>query len=101
MKIKKGDKVTVLSGADKGKSGQVLVVFREMDKAIVEGVNMRKKHQKATRKGQAGQVVEKATPIHLSNLAHLDSKTNKPTRVRIEERQGKRVRVSVKSGAEI
>ncbi len=67
--IKKGDKVKVLTGADKGKTGSVLAVFAKEDKVLVEGVNLKSKNVKAKRDGEKGQIVKKANPIHISNVA--------------------------------
>jgi len=69
MQIKKGDNVKVLVGKDAGKSGKVLRAFPKMDKVLVEGVNLKKRHQRARRQGAKGQVVEVAAPIHVSNVA--------------------------------
>ena len=82
MKIKKNDNIIVLSGKDKGKKAKVLQAFPREMKVIVEGVNIRKMHKKATRDGAKGQIVEKAYPIHASTVALLDPKTNKATRKR-------------------
>jgi large subunit ribosomal protein L24 len=98
-KIKKGDRVQVLAGRDKGKRGEVIRVIPAEERAFVQGVNMVKRHQKQTRVGEQGGIVSKEAPIHLSNLALLDPKTDKPARVgfRILE-DGKKVRVSRGSG---
>jgi large subunit ribosomal protein L24 len=98
-KIKKGDRVHVLAGKDKGKRGEVVRVFPDEGRALVSGVNMMKKHQKQTRVGEQGGIVAKEAPIHLSNLALIDPKTDKPTRVgfRVLE-DGKKVRVARGSG---
>jgi len=94
--------VIVLTGKDKGKKGKVLHAFHDMDKVIVEGVAVKKKNLKVGRKGsKKGQVIEKALPIHVSNVALIDSKTEKPTRVGHKVVAGKKVRVSRKSGTEI
>ena len=68
MKIKKGDNVTVISGASRGKSGKVLRVITKTEKVVIEGVNLRKKHQRARKEGQKGQIIETAYPIHVSNV---------------------------------
>jgi len=101
MKIKKGDKIIVIAGKDKGKTGTVLRVFSDSDAVLVEGVNLRKKHQRPTAKRQKGQIVERSVPIHCSNVSLMDPKSGKPTRVRIEKKDGARVRIAVKSGAKI
>jgi large subunit ribosomal protein L24 len=101
MKIKKDDQVMVLTGKDKGKKGKVLHVFHERGKVIVDGVAVKKKHQKATKRGGKGSIIEKATPIHLSNISLMDPKTGAPTRFGIKTVGNKKVRVSKKSGVEI
>ena len=98
LKIKKGDKVVVLTGRDKGKSGEVLSVKRAEARVVVQGVNMVKRHTRP-RPGEPGGIVEKEAPIHVSNVAHIDPKTQKPTRVgyRILE-DGRKVRYAKRSG---
>lgn len=97
MNIKKNDMVKVLAGKDRGKSGKVLKVFPKDDKVIVEGINVAKKHQKQTQTKEAG-IVEKAMPIHISNVRALNPKTNEPTSFRMKVQDGKRVRVCKKTG---
>ena len=103
-KIKKGDRVIVLSGRDKGRKGEVIEVRPADERALVRGVNMVKRHQKQTG-AQEGGIVSKEATVHLSNLALLDPKDNKPTRVGFkfvgEGRERKKVRVSKLSGVEI
>ena len=101
MKIRKGDKVIVIAGKDKGKSGKVLRALPEEDKVIVEGVHVVKKHERPSRKRQHGQIIEKALPVHVSNVALLDPKTSKATRIGISRENGKRVRIAKKSGTAI
>jgi len=101
MKIKKGDKVIVVSGKDKGKTGAVLRVFPSNDKVIVEGINLVKKHQRANQQNRKGQIIEKSVPMHVSNVMVADPKGGKPTRIRISKEGGKRVRFAVKSGAKL
>jgi large subunit ribosomal protein L24 len=101
MKIRKGDKVIVISGKDRGLSGKVLHAYPKTQSLIVEGVNLKKRHRKPTKSGQHGQIIDKANPIHISNVQLVDPKENKPTRVRYEEKKGKKVRVAVKSGTEL
>ncbi len=98
-KIRKGDRVHVLAGKDKGRRGEVVRVYPEEGRALVSGVNMMKKHQKQTRVGEQGGIVSREAPIHLSNLALIDPKTDKPARVgfRVLE-DGKKVRVAKGSG---
>jgi large subunit ribosomal protein L24 len=98
QKIRKGDKVVVLAGKDKGRSGEVLSVAPKEDKAVVRGINMIRKHQKQTQ-AQEGGIITKEAPIHLSNLALADPKDGKPTRVGFQIQQdGKKVRVAKRSG---
>lgn len=97
MKIRKGDTVVVISGRDKGKSGSVLRVFPTENRALVQGVNMVKRHT-SPRPGQTGGIVEKENPIHASNLALLDPKDNKPTRVGYKTIDGRKLRVALRSG---
>lgn len=97
LKIKKGDKVKVTTGADSGTTGEVLQVFPAKNKIIVEGVNIRKKHLKPTQENQGG-IVDKALPIHISNVMLVDPKTGEPTRVGRKVEDGKIVRYSKKSG---
>ena len=98
-KIKKGDRVQVLTGRDRGKRGEVLAVMPKEDRALVQGVNMVKRHQKPQGLNRPGGIQEKEAPIHLSNLALIDPKSDKPTRVgfRLLE-DGKKVRVAKPSG---
>jgi large subunit ribosomal protein L24 len=98
-KIRKGDRVQVLAGRDKGKRGEVLRVMPTEDRALVQGVHVVKRHQKPRGMNAPGGIQEKEAPIHLSNLALIDPKSDKPTRVgfRLLE-DGKKVRVSKGSG---
>jgi large subunit ribosomal protein L24 len=103
-KIRKGDKVIVLTGRDKGRSGEVVEVRTGEGRAIVRGINMVKRHQKQTAK-QDGGIISKESTIHLSNLALSDPKDGKPTRVGFkflgEGRDKRKVRFSKRSGVEI
>ena len=100
-KIKKGDKVVVLTGRDQGRSGEVIRVMPKDDRALVRGVNIVKKHQKQSM-NQEGGIISKEAPIHLSNLALADPKDGKPTRVgfRILD-DGRKVRFAKRSGDQI
>jgi large subunit ribosomal protein L24 len=99
-KIRKGDKVMVLSGRDKGRTGEVFEVRPAESKALVRGINMVKRHQKQTQ-AQEGGIISKEQPIHLSNVAYV-GKDGKPTRVGFKvQTDGKKVRVAKNSGAEI
>jgi large subunit ribosomal protein L24 len=102
LHIKKGDSVVVIAGNYKGREGKVLEVIRETERAIVEGVNMVKKHTKPNAKHPQGGIVEQEAPIHISNLLNKDPKSGKPTRIgRKLNDTGKLVRYSKKSGEEI
>ena len=102
MKIKKGDKVEVLTGKDKGKRGEVLRVYPEKNKVVVEGVAIAKRHVKPNAANQQGGIVEAEAAIDASNVALIDPKTDKPTRVGyLIKEDGTKVRVSKKSGAEL
>lgn len=98
MLIKKGDKVIVITGADKGKTGIVQKTYPKLEKVIVEGVNVRKKHRKPTQNNPEGAILEIYAPIHVSNVSLIDPKTKKPTRVGIKLVKGQKVRVAKKSG---
>ena len=97
LKIKSGDIVTVIAGDHKGSEGKVVSVDREKNKAIVEGVNMVSKHTKPSAKNPQGGIVKKEAPIHISNLALLDPKSKKATKVGIKTEGDKKVRFSKKS----
>ena len=107
MKIRKDDNVIVTAGKDRGKTGKVLRTDPKRGKVFIEGLNIVKRHQRPTsvketqKGGQVGGIVEKEGPIHISNVMLLDPSNNKPTRVRIERKDGKRKRVAAKSGTEI
>jgi len=96
-KIKKGDKVVVLTGRSKGVIGEVLNVNPTENRALVQGVNMVKRHTRPTQASQGG-IVEKEAPIHLSNIAMVDPKDNKATRVGFKDVDGKKVRIAKRSG---
>ena len=97
-KVKKGDRVVVTAGRDKGKSGEVIRVYPTESRVLVAGVNVIKRHQRQTQRQQGG-IVSKEAPVHLSKIAHVDPKTGGPTRVgfkRLED--GRLVRFAKKSG---
>lgn len=97
-RIKKGDKVVVLTGRDKGRSGEVLKVLSAENRAIVQGINVAKRHQKQSQT-QEGGIVSKELPVHMSNLAHEDPKDGKPTRVGFKVlKDGNKVRFARRSG---
>ena len=98
QRIRKDDDVIVLSGREKDKRGKVLRVYRDNGRALVQGVNMVKRHTRPST-GQPGGIVEKEAPLHLSNLAHIDPKTDEPTRVGFKNLEdGRKVRFAKKSG---
>mgnify|MGYP006370329369 FL=1 len=97
QKIRKGDKVVVLAGKDKGRSGEVISVMPKDDKAVVRGVNMVKRHQRQSQTQEAG-IISKEAAIHLSNLGVADPKDGKPTRVVFLVKDGKKVRIAKRSG---
>lgn len=98
LKIKKGDNVMVISGRDKGRTGEVLRVFRTEGRVIVQGVNIAKRHTKP-RMGEPGGIVEKELALHISNVAHVDPASGKPTRIGYKILgDGRKVRVARRSG---
>lgn len=102
IRVKKDDQVVVIAGKDKGAKGRVLRVDRELDRVLVEGVNRVKRHTKPTPKNPSGGIIEKEAAIHISNVMLLDSKLDKPTRVRFgRDKDDKKVRIAVKSGSTI
>ena len=102
MDLRKGDKVIVIAGRDKGKSGIIQKVIPEQNRVVVEGVNVRKKHQKPTQANPEGSINEIYVPIDASNVAVVDPKTKKATRVGYSvDKNGKKVRVAKKSGSKL
>lgn len=102
LHIRKGDTVVVITGNDKGQKGRVLEVIRKTNRAIVEGVNMIKKHTKPNAETPQGGIIEKEAPVHISNLMLVDPKSGEGTRIgRKLNDDGKLVRISKKSGEEI
>ena len=97
FKIKKGDKIIVITGRDKGKQGEVLEVIRAESRVRVQGVNMVKRHRRATQT-DAGGIVSMEAPLHISNVAHVDPESGKATRVGYEEKDGKKIRIARRSG---
>ena len=98
LHVKKGDRVVILAGRDKGKKGEVLEARPAEERVIVQGVNMIKRHQRPSM-SQAGGIIEREAPIHVSNVAHLDPKDDKPTRVGVKILEdGRKVRVAKRSG---
>ena len=100
MKLKKGDKVVVIAGANKGKEGKITQVLN--DKVVVEGVNVAKKHLKPKNNNGTGEIVSVERPIHISNVMLVDPKTKKPTKVKFDfDKNGKKIRISKKSNEKI
>jgi large subunit ribosomal protein L24 len=98
LRIKKNDKVMVMAGKDKGKTGKVLKVFPRASRILIENINMMKKAQRKTQENQKGGIIELESPVHISNVMLVDKKTNKPTRFGISIlKDGTKVRISKKS----
>jgi len=97
LKLKKGDNVLVISGKDKGKTGSIISIFPKVNKAIIKGVNIVKKHQKPS-KQSAGGIVEKELAVHLSNLAFLSLKDGKKTKIGFKIENNKKIRFEKKTG---
>ena len=97
LKVKKGDKVVVITGRDKGKSGEILEVLRAENRVIVQGINMAQRHQRQTMQ-QEGGIIQKELPIHVSNVALIDPKSDKPTRVGYKMDGERKIRVARRSG---
>ncbi|HKY95862.1 MAG TPA: 50S ribosomal protein L24 [Kiloniellales bacterium] len=99
LKIRKGDKVVVITGKDKGKTGEVTAVLPKEMRVVVQGVNIVRRHQRQTAQQQGG-IITKEAPIHISNVAHIDPSSEKPTRVGYRTQEdGRKVRVAKRSGA--
>ena len=98
MHVKKGDKVVVISGKDKGKQRVILAAFPKKERVLVEGINLVKKHSKPTQANPQGGISEQEAPIHVSNVMPLDPKTGEVTRVGYKVEDGKKIRVAKKSG---
>ena len=101
MKLKKGDKVIVIAGKSKGSMGTIVRALPEVDMVVLDGINMVKRHRKPTASNRSGQIIEKSMPIHASNVMLVDPKSGKQTRMRIVRKDGRRVRIAVKSGQEV
>lgn len=97
LKIKKGDQVVVLSGDDKGKTGEIVKAMPKEGKVVVQGINLVKRHTKPSQTTPGG-IITKEAPINASNVALVDAKSGKPTKVGYKELDGKKVRVARKSG---
>ncbi len=101
MHVKKGDKVMVITGKDKGKTGVILAAFPKKERVLVEGVNVVKKHTGPSQMNPQGGIVEEEAAIHVSNVMPLDPKTEEPTRVGYKVVDGKKVRIAKKSGEQL
>jgi large subunit ribosomal protein L24 len=103
-RVRQGDEVIVISGKDRGKRGKILRVEPKKERVFVEGLNIVKRHQRPTQTAagqQAGGVIEREGPIHVSNVMLIDPKDGKPTRIGVQIEDGKRLRVSKRSGARL
>ena len=100
-RIKTGDSIVVLSGKDKGRTGTVAKVMPKDGKVLVDGINVAARHRKPTQANPQGGIDRNPAPMHISKVALADPKSGKPTRVRFETKDGKKVRVAVKSGEKI
>jgi large subunit ribosomal protein L24 len=100
-RIKKGDIVVVITGADKGKTGKVLRVLGEENRVVVEGINRVWKHVRPSQKAPQGGRIQKDAPIHVSNVQPIDPSTGKGTRVKFVVKDGKKHRIAVKSGTDL
>ncbi len=98
MHVKKGDKVMVISGKDKGKTGVILAAFPKQERVLVEGVNIVKKHSKPSQLNPQGGIISQEAPVHVSNVMPIDPKSGNPTRIGFTTVDGKKVRVAKKSG---
>jgi large subunit ribosomal protein L24 len=101
MRIKKGDQVLIISGKDRGKKGKVLEAFPQENRILVEGVNLRKKHQKPKKSGEKGQIISIPGAVDISNVKLICPKCNKPTRIGYKIDEKRKVRICKKCGQEI
>ena len=102
MKLKKGEKVMVIAGKNRGKTATIARAFPHEDMILLDGLNLVKRHRKPSAQNRKGQIVDKPMPIHASNVMVVDPKSGKPTRVKIvRDAEGNRQRVAVKSGQEL
>lgn len=101
MKLKTGDRVIVITGADKGKVGEIIQTMPKDNRVIVEGVNMITKHQKPNMRNNTGGIIHQEAPIHISNVMYYDKSKKSPSRVRYDMKNGRKVRTAVKSGSNI
>lgn len=101
MKLKKGDNVSIISGKDKGKKGKIIEVLKKEGRLIIEGINLRKRHTKPKKNGEKGQIIEKPTPIHISNVMLICPKCGKATRVGFKIAEKRKYRICKKCSQEI
>jgi large subunit ribosomal protein L24 len=101
MHVKKGDKVMVISGKDKGKSGTIIASFPKTERVLVEGMNLVKKHMKPNQANPQGGIISQEASMHVSNVMLIDPKSGEPTRVSYKVEDGKKVRVAKRSGETI
>jgi large subunit ribosomal protein L24 len=99
--IKSGDQVMVITGADKGKTGRVLRVITDKNRVVIEGINRVWKHVRPSQRNPQGGRIQRDAPIHISNVMPMDPTTNKPTRVKMENKGGRKHRVAVGSGTDL
>lgn len=102
MKLKKGDKVMVIAGKDRGKTSTIVRIISNKNLVVLDGLNLVKRHRSANAQNRKGQIIDKAMPIHASNVMVIDPKSGKPTRVKITRgKEGGRQRIAVTSGQEL
>lgn len=101
MKLKKGDKVIVIAGKDRGTTGTIARAFPKDNRVLIDGVNVVKRHRKPSSASRSGQIIDKAMPVDASNVALVDPKSGKASRIKIVREDGARGRVAVKSGQKI
>lgn len=102
MKLKKGDKVIIIAGKNKGQSGTIAQAFPRDNMILLDGINLVKKHRKPSAQNRKGQIVDKPMPMHVSNVMLADPQSGKPTRIKItRDKEGNRGRVAIKSGQEL
>jgi len=101
MKLRKGDKVIVIAGKDKGRSSTIVRVLPSKNMIVLDGLNIVKRHRRATQSTRKGQIVDKSMPVHVSNVMLADPKSGKPTRIKILRPDGAYQRVAIKSGEQI
>jgi len=101
MKLKKDDTVLITSGKDRGRKGKVLEAFPKESRILVEGMNLRKKHQRPKRSGEKGQIIEMPAPLHISNVKLICPKCGKATRIKYKITEGKKYRICKKCEQEI